>query len=181
MLLNEIKKTHKKPVESDEEYGIDGGRYVGMHFTPETKEMLKKIIHDEKIPTAVPDEKMHSTIVYSRDNPVKDYEVSGKLEEPIEAKINSFDVFQSQEGKNCLVAKLHAPDLEDRHNKAKELGASYDYDEYIPHVTLSYDVGDVDDSFIDNLNKKYKGYQIFADEEYDEPLDNTWVKNNATS
>lgn len=181
MLLKEVKKIHKSPVEPDTEYGVDAGRYIGVHFNSETKELLKKIARSEKISAPVPSDSMHSTVVYSRDNPVKDYTVQGPLEEPIESEIDSFDIFQSGEGKNCLVAKLNAPELINRHKKARELGASYDYDEYIPHVTLSYDAGDIDSSFLNKLNKKYKGYKLYADEEYEEPINTEWVKTNSPS
>jgi len=176
MLLNEIKHTHRRPVSRDTEYGVDAGRYIGLHFNPESKDLIKRIANDETIPNAVPPEKLHTTITYSKDNDVKDYSVDGQLQKPICAKIDSFDVFPSQEGKNCLVAKLDCPDCIDKHNKTRELGASYDYDDYIPHITLSYDAGDVDMDKLENLTKKYRGMEIYADEEYDEPLKNNWAK-----
>ena len=180
MFLSEIKKgSVKRPVENDPEYGIEagGGRYIGLHFSPETKEQIKRIIHDEALPEPTPLEKLHTTITYSKNNPVKDYSVAGKLEEPINACIDSFDVFPTQDGNNCLVAKLDCPDCVERHNRTRELGASYDYDEYIPHITLSYNVGDISPDALDQLTKKYKGCPIVADEEYDEPLNDDWAKN----
>lgn len=176
MLLNEIKNNYKSPVTRDTEYGVDDGRYIGMHFTPETQKHLKDIVDNESLPKPTPPEKLHSTIAYSKDNPISDYTVDGKLEEPIECEIDSFDIFPSQDGTNCLVVKLKAPDLINKHNITRKLGASYDYDEYIPHVTLSYDAGDISSERLEDLNKKYRGTKIYADEEYDEPLKNNWAK-----
>lgn len=176
MLLREIRNNYKRPVSRDTEYGVDRGRYIGMHFTPETKEHLKRIVHDEALPHPVPDEKLHSTITYSKDNPVADYKVAGKLDDPVEGEIDSFDIFPSQEGNNCLVAKLKCPEFQRRHQMAREMGASYDYDEYIPHITLSYNAGEVSPEKLDSLTQKYKGTRIYADEEYDEPLKDNWAK-----
>lgn len=176
MLLKEIRQNYKRPVSDDAEYGIDAGRYVGMHFTPDTQELLKKIIHDEAVPNAVPCEKMHTTITYSKDNSVPDYQCDGELEEPIEAEIDSFDLFPTAEGKKCLVAKLNCPEFHKRHNLMRDLGASYDYDEYIPHITLSYNAGDLSADKLEMLNKKYRGMRVYANEEYDEPIKNNWAK-----
>ena len=176
MLLNEIK--YKNPVEADEEYGMDAGRYIGMRFTPETKKLLKQIVHSERVPNPTPEDKLHSTVVYSKGNAVPDYEVQGKLNDPVEAEIEDFDYFDSDNGK-CLVAKLRSDDMVARHNKAKDLGANYDYEEYKPHITLSYSADDLDDDFLDNLRSKYAGTKVYADEEYDEPIETDWAVKNA--
>lgn len=176
MLLIEIRKNYKRPVTRDTEYGIDGGRYIGMHFTPETKEHLQRIIHDEALPHPTPPEKLHTTITYSKDNAVPEYNVAGKLDEPIEAEIDSFDIFPTNDGNNCLVAKLACAEFEKRHNLTRQMGASYDYEQYIPHITLSYNVGDISNEKLEQLNKKYRGTRVYADEEYDEPLIDNWAK-----
>lgn len=176
MLLNEIRHTHKRPISRDTEYGIDAGRYVGLHFNDETKSLLKQIASDESIPNVVPPDRLHTTLTYSKDNPVKGYSVSGKLQEPICAKVDSFDIFPSQEGKNCLVMKLDCPECVAKHQQAREMGASYDYDEYIPHITLSYDAGKITPERLDGWTQKYRGTEIYADEEYEEPLKDNWAK-----
>lgn len=176
MLLKEISSTHKRPVARDSEYGIDGGRYVGLHFNDETKQMLKKIVDDEQIPSPTTTDDLHITVAYSKNDNFDDYSVSGKMEDPICAKIKSFDIFPGQGGNNCLVAKLDCPGCTKLHNRTRELGANYDYDEYIPHITLSYDVGDVNKNYIKQLNNKYKGMEIYADEEYDSPIKTNWEK-----
>lgn len=177
MLLNELKHTHKRPVDTDSEYGMEAGRYIGLHFDDETKNSVQRIVHDEAIPNSVRTDKLHTTITYSRENPVKDYSVNGEFDEPICAEIESFDIFPSQNGKNCLVAKLNCPECISKHEKTRELGASYDYDEYIPHLTLSYDVGDMSADKLEELTKKYKGTKLYANEEYDEPIDDEWTNN----
>lgn len=180
MLLKELKRFPERPVDDDGEYGIDAGRYIGIRFTPDTKEKLKQIIHSEEVPNKIDPSDFHSTVVYSRESNIPGYEVSGKLETPIDAVIDSFDIFPSQDGKNCLVVKLQAPDLEDMHKKTKEHGASYDFDEYIPHVTLSYDAGEWSQEDLDKLTQKYKGTKLYGDEEYDSEIIDNWFEKNSS-
>lgn len=170
MLLKELKRFPVRPVDDTGEYGVDAGKYVGIRFTPDTKATLRQIIDTEGVPNPINPEKLHSTVACSRGNNIPGYEVDGKFEEPEEAEIDCFTIFPSQDGKNCLVAKLSAPTLVDRHNKTMQHGANYDYDEYIPHVTLSYDAGEWDESSLDDLTKKYKGIKLLADEEYEEEI-----------
>jgi hypothetical protein len=178
MLLKELKRFPKRPVENDSEYGIDAGRYIGIKFTPDSKRELKNIIDNEGIPNYTDTDDLHSTIAYSKGSNIPGYQVAGKMEKPVEAEIDCFDIFKDQSGKNCLVAKLNAPDLEQLHNKTREHGATHDYDEYIPHVTLSYDAGDINNDLLNKLTKKYKGTKIFGEEEYDSEIIKNWADKN---
>lgn len=172
MLLKELKRYPMRPVDDEgTEYGVTAGKYVGVKFTPETKQTLSDIIHKEKVPNAFDTDKLHSTVAYSKGSNIPGYEASGKFDEPIQGEIDSFDVFPSQDGCNCLVAKLNCPELDDLHNQTMEHGANYDFDEYIPHVTFSYDAGEWSKSDLDRLTKKYKGTKIDIDEEYEQPID----------
>jgi hypothetical protein len=68
------------------------------------------------------------------------------------------------------VVLLFASDaLSWRHQGMVEAGASHDYDEYQPHVTLTYDAGDVD---LDTI-KPFTGELRFGPELF-EPLDLDW-------
>lgn len=181
MLLKELKKFPIRPVDDTGEYGVDAGKYIGIRFTPETKEKLKQIIDDEGVPHGLDMDDLHSTIAYSRKSNIPGYEVAGKFEEPEEAEIDDFTIFPGQdEGNNCLVAKLKAPSFVEKHNKTMDHGASYDYDEYIPHVTLSYDAGEWNENDLKELTKKYKGTRLFADEEYENEIEDDFAKKRRT-
>lgn len=60
------------------------------------------------------------------------------------------EVFNTQDNKRCLVIKLESEYLTNRHKELMKNYPSltYDYPEYIPHITLSYDIGDFDISEI---------------------------------
>jgi len=171
MLLIELKYP-SRPVERDPEYGMTIGRYIGVRFTPETKKKIAEIVKSEKIPNPLPPKEYHATVVYSRLSPVKNFKVKGNFKNPVEGVITGFKIFESEGGKRCLVATIDCEYLKSRHKLARKLGASHDYDQYIPHITLSYDVGDsLTASDLEKLTKKYKGTKIQLASEYEEPLD----------
>lgn len=174
MLLKELKRFPKRPIDDDGEYGIDAGRYIGVKFSSDTKEHLKKIIDDEAIPNSTDIDDIHSTVAYSKGSNIPGYQVAGRFQKPVETEVEQFDIFPTEENKNCLVAKLNAPDLVKMHDDTEKHGATYDFDEYIPHVTLSYDVGDVDNNFLKRLTDRYKGTKLYAEEEYDSEIIDNW-------
>lgn len=178
MLLKEL-KFPKRPIDTDPELGVSAGKYVGVHFDQDTIEQVQKILNDEQIPNPISPEDVHSTIAHSKTD-IPDYEPDGEFEEPQEASINGFKIFNTSEGGRCLVATLDSDYLHSRHQKTLDHGATYDFDEYIPHVTLSYNVGDDwDDSNLDKLTNKYGGTRLGISDEYMSDLDPDWVKNRS--
>lgn len=155
------------------------GTYAGVRFCDDTVNRIKTFIEENEIPQPVPDEKLHSTVLYSRKH-LPDYQAAGDLEQPYEGTPTEFDVWESQpdeEGvtSNCLVLQYDCDPLVERHNSLmQEHGATFDFDEYRPHVTLSYDVGDLD---LSNLNPSNIG-PINIVNEYREDLNTNWAKEN---
>lgn len=72
-------------------------------------------------------------------------------------------------GESAVVLLFASDDLSWRHRGMVEAGASHDYDEYQPHVTLTYEAGDVD---LDAI-KPFTGALRFGPELF-EPLDLDW-------
>jgi len=72
-------------------------------------------------------------------------------------------------GESAVVLLFASDDLSWRHRSMVEAGASHDYDEYQPHVTLTYEAGDVD---LDAI-KPFTGALRFGPELF-EPLDLDW-------
>lgn len=60
-------------------------------------------------------------------------------------------------------------DLQFRHREMRDAGASWDYPSFLPHVTLTYDAGDLDLSKVD----AYQGRLIFGPERF-EPITADW-------
>jgi hypothetical protein len=133
--------------------------YVSVKPDENSKRMLMAIQNQGNVPNPCSPDKFHTTLIYStkpcswpRINHTKVFQ----------GRFLDWHVFNTQDNKNCLVLKVDSPQLEERHKELMaEMGASYDFDKYIPHITLSYDIGDYD---ISQLNKTLVTQIFFSDE-----------------
>lgn len=121
------------------------GTFAGVNFDAATLGALTRYMKAQNIPNPVAPEDMHVTLLYSRKN-LPNFEPTEQYEKPCVANPSGLDVFENRgKGKNCLVMKLDSEELQQRHADLMiDHAADYDFDEYVPHVTLSYDAGDVD-------------------------------------
>lgn len=111
------------------------GTYIGVRYDESSVRKLLNLT--SKIPNGVLKDKLHSTIIYSRvkiDIPLLDNmdwsAIPGKIE-----------YWDTQDGKRAVILNVKCTDMIDRHKYIMETTkATYDYDEYKPHITLSYDV-----------------------------------------
>lgn len=155
------------------------GTYAAVSFSTETKDALLKYISDNDIPTPVPGSKLHTTLLYSRKF-LSDYEPAGKIDPPLIGKPGEFEAWETN-GENspktrCLVLKFKCPELEARHEELmSEHQATFDYPEYKTHITLSYDIGDMDIDDLPSITDYLKEIEIV--DEYGENLDTNWAKN----
>ena len=117
------------------------GMYMAVDFTEATQRAITEYAEIAKVPDPVMAPSLHCTLVYSRTKvpmePSHDcnYEI---------AKVKGLELWPVADGKNVLVLTLESKYLTNRFNEAISLGATYDYDEYKPHITLSYDAGEFD-------------------------------------
>lgn len=143
---------------------IRQGRYVAVKYNTETATQIQQIQQLRKVPFPVKPEKLHTTIHYSRK--WFHWENSKQLEHSYDA-IGTLKVWNTKYG-NTLVMLLSGPAADymtQRHKVGRVLGAEYDFEEYIPHITLSYNVGSV------QFNTDEKIPLLLNFTEYDEPLD----------
>jgi len=157
------------------------GIYAGVKPSQETKENLADYMEDNKIPLPVKADKLHTTILYSRKH-LPNYKPAGKLDVPYVGKTVGFTVWKTtpedpnEEKANCLVLKFKCPALVKRHEELmKEHGATFDYDKYETHITLSYDIGDLDVSKLPEVD-----FDLEFDTEYLEELNLNWAKTKGT-
>lgn len=143
------------------------GTYVGVRYAKESISMLKDLQRMYKIPNPTPSDKMHTTVLYSR-TPV-DFPIAENVNQSVDRSVQ-FHVFNTRDGKRALVLKVKSDYLTSRHELGNELGASYDFPDYIPHITLSYDVGEK--TFSTKSFKLEKNLTI--ETEYLEDLDLNW-------
>ena len=173
-----MKEEAMKLIEIIREEKEEKGSYAAVRFSDKTNNAVKKYIKDNNIPNAITPGKLHTTLLYSRKY-LPEYEPSGELEDMLVGKPSKFEKWPSQpddEGKvaMCLVLRYDCPELVALHKKLmKEHDATYDFDEYKPHMTFSYDVADMQ---CKDLPKFEDDIEIV--EEYGEDLDLNWAKNN---
>lgn len=132
MKLQELVLETKKP----------SGTFAEMLFDESDLKKIQKWIKTNKIPNRISHKKMHCTLLYSKKH-CPNYEPAGDLDPPLEAKPKKLEIWPSESnGTRVLVMTLDAPKIVDRHKELMDAhDATYDFDEYKPHLTLSYDVG----------------------------------------
>lgn len=154
------------------------GTYLGCRFSPDTVKNIISLQREMGVPNPVPQEKLHSTILYSRKYLPK--LKPDQSEYPIRSDDTKFrlELWESQSGAKCLVLVFDCISLVEYHKwLMKQHNATYDYDEYKPHITLSYDVGD--DWFPNVSTISFKdNSQVTISSEYIEDLDLDWAENN---
>lgn len=112
--------------------------FIGVRFDEASMNEIMKL--SEGVPNRTSKGELHITVAYSR-KPIS-ISALGKLAPPEQVKAKHYSIFQARSGENCLVVEVDAPGLVARHNEIiKDYGASYDFPEYKPHFTLSYDCG----------------------------------------
>jgi len=125
---------------------IDPGLYVCAKFSQSSCEALKRVQEALGMTNPVVAEKLHTTIVYSR----KTIDLPPVINLNETASLIGFEKWDTKYG-STVVGILKSDYLHDRFNEAMANGATYDYDDYKPHVTLSYDSGITEFNLKDNL------------------------------
>ncbi len=158
------------------------GTYAAVKFDEATKDALLTYAKENKLPHVVKRDSLHCTLLYSHKH-CPDYKAIGKIDPPMIATPDGFNVWESSENEDgtktkCLVVKLNCPELVNRHKELMdEHGATFDYPTYTPHVTLSYDIGDIDTNDMTDIKKVVPTLTII--EEYGEDLKSDWASANS--
>jgi hypothetical protein len=155
------------------------GTYAAVNFDKSTTDAVAKYIVDNDIPNGLKTDKMHCTVLYSRKH-CPDYEPLGKIDPAWIGTPTKLEVWESrgklrdEDTTRCLVMKFTCDKLNARHEKLmKEHDATYDFPDYKTHITLSYDIGDMDETKLPDIKDAVKEIKIV--EEYSEDLDLDWA------
>lgn len=141
------------------------GTYVSALFDDFTLDNIQQLQKNLQLLNPTPRDKLHTTIVYSRVH--IPYIINTDFVENISTS-NKLEVWDTKSGKT-LVLMMDSEHLNERHFYSEILGGTYDFDEYKPHITLSYDIGP---QFVD-LNQKID-FPINISSESIEDLDLNW-------
>lgn len=173
MLLTEILlKESKKP-----------GTYVAVKFSDKTNNLLRQYAIDNKIPNRTRTDKLHTTVIYSCKHLEGFKHESVTFDPPLIGTVGKFEVWPTSpkpgtEPSNCLVLLYDCPELIKRHNQImNDYDATYDFDEFKVHTTLSYDIGDLDWKSLPPISDVLSEIEIITD--YSEPLNLDWADSSA--
>ncbi|ADG60053.1 RNA ligase [Acinetobacter phage Acj9] len=142
----------------------NNGTYAAVKFTAATLDMLQDMQRELQLFEPVPRDKLHSTICFSRVN----IPYAAINESRFIGTTGELEIFEHN-GKRALVLLLESDYLKERHKYSRILGATYDFDEYRPHITLAYDIGA-------RAKPGYhtRGLPVEISHEYSEDLDLNW-------
>jgi len=127
------------------------GTYSCVMPTSETSIKIQQYINDNNIQSfndageILPIAKFHTTICYSK-TPVPSVEYLD-IKLPVIANFKQFSLFG--ENKDVLVIELHSNELQRVFNESKKRGATSDWGEFSPHITIAKNIKS--DSLISTL------------------------------
>ena len=147
--------------------GDEKGSYAAVKFDPTTIKALEAYQYDNQIPVPLTSDEFHSTVMFSR-NYVPDFQTLGEIPK-WEGMFTKWGSFPSDD-ESALVLKYDCWQLKERFQEImKKYDATWDHKDFTPHITLSYNVGDLDISKLPD----YDG-PIIIIEEYNNDLDIGW-------
>lgn len=153
------------------------GTFIGVKLDAESKQKIINLIAKLKLQEPIPEEKLHSTLVYSDKKTLDGFTSNTNFGEgnyPKATPVN-FSVFPNSQnpGTGCLVMELDSDYLHSRHD---EIVSKYDVQEkfptYRPHITLSYNYSGEppDEKYLKDLG------ELNIETEYDEPINDNFAK-----
>jgi len=142
------------------------GTYVGVKYDRQSQHAIRMMTNLYNVPNVVAREKLHSTILYSR-NPLNIPQ--GKKDEVYRASAVGLSVWEDN-GKNILVLQLESEHMKARHDELMAMGGTHDFEDYDQHITLSYDIGD----WKSPNEHSFYPFMIYTSVEYCEELVLDW-------
>ena len=145
----------------------NAGTYIAIRYGKDTEKALEDIQNRYSVPN--PNKDFHTTLIYSRVGTMPSDEAMESISlQPINVNIHS-EIWTDRDGDYNLVLVFESEEFENLHLELMaKYGYEYDFDKYIPHITLSYNVGDntfdidenillvVDEVKAEVLNEDYK-------------------------
>lgn len=140
-----LKMNNKENILKESQPENERGVYVAVKYNQSTCDDLLEFIKEYKIPSSLKAEDFHTTLIYSRKWDDIDDLNDDMGDSEIVAYPKELHVFETFDNKRALVILLDCPYLDERHKYLMQrYSLTYDYPEYIPHITVSYDIGDTE-------------------------------------
>jgi 2'-5' RNA ligase len=137
------------------------GTYVALLMDDETKDLLDNFVEmNLGLSERVDPDTYHTTVIYSR-TPVPTAE--NLRSGPATGTAVGYEVFPTKTGDKCLVMRVDCAAATMLNKQLTKMGATSDYDEYKPHVTLCYNYNgpdDVSELPIPQFSLGFKGFEV---------------------
>lgn len=146
------------------------GTFVGARLSQTSNRNLVKWLAKNNIPNAVKSDHLHITIIHSE----KTFPHETK---PINATVDpaSYQFHVWGENNDTLVLAFKSPELSKRHEAGlKKHDLSWDFDEYIPHITLSHEL--TNDFRVEEL--EVPKFPLKITNEYVDAFESDWKEEN---
>jgi len=156
------------------------GTYAGLRFSQDDEDVIIGIVKEMGVPNPIQRDEIHLTLLYSRKT-LHNYKPAEMTD--MWAYPRGYHIFDGKDGKSILVILLESEDANYRHQKLMtQHGATYDFPEYRPHITLSYDIEDFmrmrnKKSVLVNIKEKYDKLlpkEFHINTEFTSILDTEW-------
>lgn len=116
------------------------GVFIGLKLSKNDLLKIQKLQKEIDLPNPVDAQKIHCTLFISPD----DFNYCGNNFSPIDIDISQLRLgkIKTQQGVDCLALFFHSPNLIEKHTDIKETyRVNHLYEDFKPHITLSYDCG----------------------------------------
>ena len=156
-------KAEKRKTNSKYKTGV----YAAFKVSDESARKIEKWAKENRIPNIISPKNMHVTTVYSKRN-IKYRPL--KPSSPIKVNKDTIDVemFKTDDNKNALAIRFYNKKVQTRWKKAINMGATWGYKEYIPHITVSNDVRGKKETIKPRISMP--DFDIYLTEEFKIPL-----------
>lgn len=118
--------------------------FLAVKLDEQSEDLLLKWAENNNIKNINPRDDLHITVVYAEG--LYDIKPLGEIDPPWIIYPRKFAIFPNiKDDTNCLVLKVSSYELVYRHFKLKDkFKFPWKFPDYIPHITMSYDAGDID-------------------------------------
>lgn len=149
------------------------GTYASFEMDDNSKKLLDHFVEmNLGLQERIDPNTYHITIIYSRTPVPKAEGFAGAIY--VDAKVAGYEVFPTKTGDKCLVMRMNCPSAVTMNEHLNKLGATSDYTEYKPHVTVCYNYNGPDD--VSQL--PVPQFPLYFDELQVKPLDPEFIPAN---
>lgn len=166
-----LEDNRREPLQPVTEFAADDPRPLYVHRKLLNADKLVAWARKQGFRTVVDPADMHVTVAYSK-RPVNWFGMGddfGFYREPLRVMPGGPRVVDRLGDKGAVVLHFWDGYIANRHRTMREAGASWDFPSYLPHVTFTYDPGDVDLAKVE----PFTGELLFGPEIF-EPIVDDW-------